>query len=95
VDAAAAAAVRAAGPGAGVGAVAKSAVQGAISGAKVLGVDPADTGCAAACGAMRAAGALGASALGEVRRDATGTIDGVEVSLSLEGLHGRSPSASR
>jgi hypothetical protein len=58
---------------------AKSAVEGAIWGAKDLGVDAAEVASAAATGAIRGAGDISGAAVEEVTRAATGVIGGVKV----------------
>jgi hypothetical protein len=54
-------------------------VEGAIGGAKSIGIDAAEAGSAAATGALKAAGYIGGEALEQVKRVATGTIAGVKV----------------
>jgi hypothetical protein len=58
---------------------AKNAVEGAIEGAKVIGVDTAEAASAAATSALKAAGNISADAGKQVRDAVTGTIGGVKV----------------
>jgi hypothetical protein len=60
---------------------AKGAVEGAIAGAKEIGVDTAGAASAAANGALKAAGSVGTTAVDEIKRTLTGTIAGVKVVL--------------
>jgi hypothetical protein len=56
-------------------------VEGAIEGAKELGLSAEEAASAAATGAVKAAGELGGSAVTQVRNAVTGTISGVKVIL--------------
>jgi hypothetical protein len=67
--------------GGNLGITAKGAVEGAIAGAKEIGVDTAAAASAAANGALKAAGSVGTTAVDEIKRTLTGTIAGVKVVL--------------
>jgi hypothetical protein len=54
-------------------------VEGAIQGAKEIGVDAADAAGAAATGALRAAGDVSTTAVEQVQKAVTGVIAGVKV----------------
>jgi hypothetical protein len=56
-----------------------SAVEGAVSGAKGIGVDAAMAASAAANGALKAAGGISREAVEQVKRTATGVVAGVKV----------------
>jgi hypothetical protein len=64
-----------------LGKAAKGAVEGAIAGAKEMSLDVTESASAAANGALKAAGEIGAGAVTEVRKALTGTIAGVKVVL--------------
>jgi len=59
--------------------VTKGAIEGAVWGAKTLGVDAPEVAAAAASGALNAAESLGPPASDEVARAASGVIGGVKV----------------
>jgi hypothetical protein len=59
--------------------MAQCAVEGAIWGAKDLGVDAGEVAAAAARGALDAARALGPGEENDVRRSLAGVIDGVTI----------------
>ena len=59
--------------------MALSAVEGAIAGAKEIGVDAAEAASAAATGALKGAGNVSTIAADQVRRAVTGVISGVKV----------------
>jgi hypothetical protein len=54
-------------------------VEGAIQGAREIGVDASKAAAAAATGALRAAGDVSVTAVEQVRRTVTGVISGVKV----------------
>jgi hypothetical protein len=54
-------------------------VEGAITGAKEIGVSTADAASAAATGALKAAGEISNTAVEQVQKALTGAIDGVKV----------------
>jgi hypothetical protein len=54
-------------------------VEGAIQGAKEIGVDAAEAASAAATGALKAAGDISTTAVEQVQKAATGMISGVKV----------------
>ena len=62
-----------------VGTAARNAVEGAIQGAKEIGVSAEDAAAAAATGALKAAGEISTAAVDQVSRAATGVISGVKV----------------
>jgi len=64
-----------------LGLATKGLVEGAIQGAKELGLDATEAASAAASGALRAAGQIGTTAGESVRNALTGTIAGVKVVL--------------
>jgi hypothetical protein len=64
-----------------LGTAAKGLVEGAIQGARELGLDVTEAAAAAATGALKAAGEVGSEAGARVRNALTGTIAGVRVVL--------------
>jgi len=64
-----------------LGSAAKGAIEGAIAGAKALGLSAEEAASAAATGALKAAGEIGSAAAAQVRSAVTGTIAGVKVVL--------------
>jgi hypothetical protein len=54
-------------------------VEGAIAGAKELGISAEEAATAAATGALKGAGEISTTAVNEVRGVVTGTISGVKV----------------
>jgi hypothetical protein len=65
--------------GGNIGEAAKGAIEGAIEGARDIGIDAEEAASAAATGALRAAGEVGTTAVDQVQKVATGTVRGVKI----------------
>jgi hypothetical protein len=64
-----------------VGGAARNAIEGAIAGARDVGLSAEQAAAAAATGALRGAGEIGGTAVEEVRNAVTGVIGGVKIVL--------------